>query len=534
MMVKMLLALLLAPLTLLTSVHSLRTKLIYVMAGELVALHCQSSTDQLIWTSHTRQEVNVKDSVSASADQSHLGVLIYGRSLVILRASVDHQGNYSCSLGNASRKSWFRLTVYTTQTRENEGRGQYPVTCYTPGSCTLHCPVVDIPAADSPNITVRDIAWTKDGQPSKHYFTTDEKHYFRTVEQYDSGVYTCTRSYLYDGEIYNKSFDVPLQVRPEKNVTPVTIDSPRDGVVFPVELGTTVVIDCRVNKVNSCSDSLYWLNVTQLQDKSPVFYNFTCNNNTGKKTASLVFKEVFAEHLLKHFTCISKDGITSPQFVTITLTKKPLRSYISLVQCVISIVAVTAVTAIIYVKFKIDITLFFRDTLGCRRRTSDGKSYDAFLMSYMSNTHGGLNEDDREWLESTLEERFGYRLCLHDRDVLPGDAVAEAVLNCVEQSRTVVLVPSSQASEHGSGLLSAIHAALVERHTRLIFINTEQIEMSRSGSLAEALQLLSKAGHCVTWKGRQPSSTFWKQLRYNLPATQSVGNAGSHRLFNVL
>ncbi len=50
----------------------------------------------------------------------------------------------------------------------------------------------------------------------------------------------------------------------------------------------------------------------------------------------------------------------------------------------------------------------------------DGKSYDAFLMCYDIDTDQGLNEFDRKCLESVLEERFGYSLCLYDRDVLPG------------------------------------------------------------------------------------------------------------------
>ena len=47
----------------------------------------------------------------------------------------------------------------------------------------------------------------------------------------------------------------------------------------------------------------------------------------------------------------------------------------------------------------------------------DGKSYDAFLMSYESVTDAGLNEDDRKWLERVLEDTFGYSLC---RDISPG------------------------------------------------------------------------------------------------------------------
>lgn len=147
-----------------------------------------------------------------------------------------------------------------------------------------------------------------------------------------------------------------------------------------------------------------------------------------------------------------------------------------------------------------------------------------FLMCYQSDIDGGLSEEDRKFLATTLEDQFGYSLCLYDRDVLPGQAAAEAVLDCVEQSRAVVLVPSFPDPEPGSGVLSAIHASLVERKTRLIFINTQQMEASSSGSFPEALHLLSKAGHSVTWKSWPPSSSFWKQLRYYLPAPQQIPN----------
>lgn len=86
----------------------------------------------------------------------------------------------------------------------------------------------------------------------------------------------------------------------------------------------------------------------------------------------------------------------------------------------------------------------------------------------------------------------------------------------------MVLVPSLPDPEPGNGVLSAIHASLVEQKTHLIIINTEQTEASTSGSFQEALELLSKIGDSVTWKGRPPSSHFWKQLRYHLPAPQQV------------
>lgn len=183
---------------------------------------------------------------------------------------------------------------------------------------------------------------------------------------------------------------------------------------------------------------------------------------------------------------------------------------------------------------------------------TDGKTYDAFLMCYKSDTDTGLNELDKSFLKSVLEERFGYSLCLYDRDVLPGKgmcnvsmyveekctgspsktlvcslfaAAANAVLDCIEQSRTVVLVPTSSDSCLESGLLSAIHAARVERRSRLVFIQTNAEQGPRLGSVAEALHLLAEAGDRVTWKSSSStslSSSFWKQLRYYLPALQGV------------
>lgn len=132
-------------------------------------------------------------------------------------------------------------------------------------------------------------------------------------------------------------------------------------------------------------------------------------------------------------------------------------SYVFLAVVSVCIVLVMTVTVFIYVKFKIDVTLFLRDTLRCHRSPSggsnvfgfvcftsilpfchaaesvtalmkllfslavcvDGKSYDAFLLCYNSETDAGLKDCDKKTLENVLET-FGYNLCLFDRDVIPG------------------------------------------------------------------------------------------------------------------
>ncbi|XP_068586732.1 interleukin-18 receptor 1-like [Cebidichthys violaceus] len=508
----------------LTGVCPRRTTETYIKAGEMVALYCphdrgSSHGDaKVIWTSYITQEMDLTD--MSSAEQRQMGVLVYGRSLVILSASVNHRGNYSCSLGNASSQFWFRLIVCTTQSGEYEKRTQYPQICYTQEACELNCPEVNVPARNTPNITTNGITWHKDGE------SLPTKGNFSSVEVNDHGEYTCTRSYLYYSQLYNMTFTVLLKVEPQEKSGQSMILSPRKSGVLNVDLGATVVIDCEA-VLYSVFDEVFWLDgksEVETNNSFPVFYNYTRENNAGvrKMTASLVFKSVSEEDLSKSYTC-SLESVSVNSNVTITLAQKPRPSYVSLALSIVGVVVVMVLTVVIYVRFKINITLFLRDTLSCHSSISDGKSYDAFLMCYKSDTDAGLNEDDRKCLESVLEERFGYSLCLYDRDVLPGKAAAEAVLDCIEQSRTVVLVPTSSDPGPGSGLLSAIHAALVERQTRLVVIRTETTEASRSGSLPEALQLLGEAADCVTWKGMSSmshSSSFWKQLRYQLPAPQ--------------
>lgn len=119
----------------------------------------------------------------------------------------------------------------------------YSTTCYTEESCSLECPDVNIPDKDTPNITSNGIMWHKVKKHSfifrvdlwneiRKFFTVlnlkkmlylsitqkgeSELNtgYFPSVEEDDHGVYTCTRSYLYDDKVYNMTFSVILDVQP--------------------------------------------------------------------------------------------------------------------------------------------------------------------------------------------------------------------------------------------------------------------------------------------------------------------------------
>ncbi|XP_030581960.1 interleukin-1 receptor accessory protein-like isoform X2 [Archocentrus centrarchus] len=508
----------------------LRSQELHVKAGEMAILHCphyRGYSDReadVFWTSHTVHKTNFFNNMSTSAERRQMGVQVHGRILVILRASVNHQGNYSCSFRNSSRRSWISLKVYTAQSREYDEITQYKKTCYTEEPCTLYCPDEHIPV-ETLNISSNSLTWHKEGESSP------SNDYFSSVKKEDSGIYTCTRSYLYDGQLYNMTSTMNLDVQPSEKSNTSVIISPKDNQIFDVDLDSTVVIDCKA-VMYSEFEHLFWLSGTsfvEVNSSLPVFYNYTRSASVSdhktkeiKGTASLVFRRVSEDDLSKRFICkLQSDYETS--FVTITLKQKAPPSSLSVALWIVAFVLVVmmVLTVVIYAKFKMDITLFLRDNLGCCRSTPDGKSYDTCLMYYKSTTDAGLNEDDRKTLESEMKERFGYSLCLYSPDIV---AEEEAVLDCLKQSHTLVLVPSSEDSGPGSGLLNVIQAPLKELHTHVVFIQTETAGGLNTSSSPEALQLC-KAADCVTWKGKSsllPSSSFWKQLRYYLPAQQGA------------
>ncbi|XP_034536818.1 uncharacterized protein LOC117810922 isoform X2 [Notolabrus celidotus] len=311
---------------LLTGVFSGRRREVHIKAGEMVALQCpyrrgvNHSAADLVWTHHTEQEV---DLIRSSAEQRQRGVLVDGRSMVILSVSVNHQGNYSCTYGTPSSRSWFMLTVYSTQSREYEERSTYPKTCYTQESCTLHCPDLYIPNDETPNITSRGITWNKRGevQPSNSFFpSTEEK---------DHGVYTCTRSYLYQDQVYNKTFTVLLDVRPGMIPGKAEILSPQQNDVFHVALDSILVVECRA-VASSDFDDVFWLSGTSFVERNnslPVFYNYTRDAEGMKMTASLVFRKVSEEDLSKSYTCKLESDNQPSSFVTITLAQKGGKSH---------------------------------------------------------------------------------------------------------------------------------------------------------------------------------------------------------------
>uniref|UniRef100_A0A8C6T6T1 Interleukin-18 receptor 1 n=1 Tax=Neogobius melanostomus TaxID=47308 RepID=A0A8C6T6T1_9GOBI len=473
-----------------------------VKSGEIVALECSGpNKSQEIWTT---PQTSDRGAMNWTADGT----------LVLLSASDTQQGNYTCTQGK--KKTYYELIVYTTLSSDCENFTLFSLTCHIGDSCTLKCPTAFIPKVNRKGVT-----WSKDDKVYE-----GKEIYFTKVQESHRGAYSCFWSFEYNRHIYNRTFTVKLYVEPKENIKNTGIISPSPNAVFHVDVGSSLNINCTVEaqSFSQLFDEVYWI-----MNKSSVKKNSGLRVHTKMRikenetiTVPLIFKEVSDEDLSTVFTCKLESVSQGAIAVNITLARKARPSYVAVAVVTVVIPVVLVVSVLISIKYKIHITLFLRDTLRLRNTVSDGKRFDACIMYYTGEQGAGLSEEDKRILQNMLEDHFGYNLCLFDRDVLPGRAVADAVLECVEQSRALLMVPASPDLNSESALLSAVHEALVERQTRLVFIQNKATEKAGAHPvLPETLQLLADLGHGVTWKGSfDQSSFFWKQLRYYLPPVQ--------------
>ncbi|NXI80088.1 IL18R protein, partial [Rhipidura dahli] len=143
-------------------------------------------------------------------------------------------------------------------------------------------------------------------------------------------------------------------------------------------------------------------------------------------TRLLRIKKVRDEDMHHNFTCmLQADESTQIKIVKLKKGKiQDLPVHIFTTGMVLALLFpfVAVAVVFVFVMFRVDFVLFYRNI--CRRddTAGDGKEYDAFV-SYLKDC-ASPTEEEREFalkiLPMILEENFGYKLCIFERDVFPG------------------------------------------------------------------------------------------------------------------
>lgn len=299
--------------------------------------------------------------------------------------------------------------------------------------------------------------------------------------------------------------------------------------MFTSTSGKDVKLNC--SALANEKDAFYW-NVWEENGKEPNVHeeNVTrIRTPDGKLYASRILRieNINEKNLNFSYNCsVASEGGTD--IISFVLLKKEgmvdIPGYVftrgMIVAVLISVVVVCLV--IMGVIYRVDLVLFYRHFMGKDETLTDGKAYDAFV-SYLKECGPENGEEHTfavEILPEVLEKHFGYKLCIFERDVVPGGAVVDEIHSLIEKSRRLIIVLSKSymSNEVRYELESGLHEALVERKIKVILIEFTPVRDFMF--FPQSLQLL-KSHRVLKWNADKPpsyNSRFWKNLLYLMPA----------------
>ncbi|XP_005504718.2 interleukin-18 receptor 1 isoform X1 [Columba livia] len=426
-----------------------------------------------------------------------------------------------------NKSSCFNRNHLTTETK-NAGTGY-----------SLKCSDLSVNENDS-------ITWYKD---CKNYENETERELdFKTLTVQHSGIYTCKILIHHEGKIYHSTSTIKLVVE-EDAPEAVTLEIVGRNEEIETEIGKEEILNCTgfLGYYMQEDASLYWLINQMFPEKClgiPENEPSICeeefkNLQLGNKfyvTRLLRIKKVTDEDMHHNFTCmLQADDRTQIKIVKLKKgNTRDLPVYMFTTGMVLAVLFLCVAVAAVFVcvMFRVDLVLFYRNI--CKRddTAGDGKEYDAFV-SYLKDCISP-SEEEREFalkiLPTILEENFGYKLCVFERDISPGGAVVDDIHSFIDKSRRLIIILSQNYVSDRAiyELESGLHKALVERKTKIILI--EYMPISDYNFLPESLSLLPSKT-VVKWKKDKSlpvNSRFWKNLRYLMPAKPTKTNTKGH------
>uniref|UniRef100_F7EHK1 Interleukin 18 receptor accessory protein n=1 Tax=Monodelphis domestica TaxID=13616 RepID=F7EHK1_MONDO len=364
-----------------------------------------------------------------------------------------------------------------------------------------------------------EVTWYKNGTLCPRWTSTHIE--FTEIFYRDRGVYVCD---------YKKSI----------NSTWWIVRAVVDVIVFPSYSpfshrfpGKPLTLDCKAQFEfeRNFNPVIKWFWIVSSLD---------IENDVEQKTIHFIahLKEVTKKDLRRNFICFAQNSVGNTT-LTIKLKQKKgvLFTYI-LFGTTITLVAILMTSALTY-RYWIEIVLLYRTYQAKDETLGDKKEFDAFV-SYARDSFGdldssSLNEESfaLDLLPQVLENKYGYTLCLFERDVIPGGAYTEDIVKIIKQSRRVICVLSSSYVNNPSvfELQAAVNLALEDQTLKLILIKFSPFK--EPDSLPQRVRKALSVLPTITWKNSKsapPNSRFWSRIRYHMPVKncRKLGSQGFH------
>uniref|UniRef100_A0A8B9DIP7 Interleukin-18 receptor accessory protein n=1 Tax=Anser cygnoides TaxID=8845 RepID=A0A8B9DIP7_ANSCY len=379
-----------------------------------------------------------------------------------------------------------------------------------------------------------DVKWYKDGHRVKHRENRKSlklKHneiYLNPTYDEDAGIYVCDYTLFDNTTKWTMRTAVTVEVIARNTIHPPNILYPSGVVFLEAELGKPLKLECPVQFgfERGSIRHVTW----QRNNKENI------NEKLNQKTS--VYPKGLKGHILLHvakleevsemdfrsnFTCFAQNSVGNA--TAVIQLKRKRRVFLLYILCsAISILfAFLLCTAFIYQHW-IEIVLMYRSYLVHNETTGDGKEFDAFVSYAKSDSPESdsafISEEKfaLELLPDVLENKYGYKLCILERDILPGGAYTDEVVTAIRQSRRIIIVlsPAYVSGPSIFELQAAVNCALEDKKIKLVLIKFRAFQEPETlpPVVKKALRILP----AITWKpsaSAVPNKKFWKYMCYS-------------------
>ncbi|NXF48927.1 IL1R1 protein, partial [Oceanites oceanicus] len=499
--------------------------------GQPLAIKCslekslKSGDYNLTWYKVGNQTAVPRDKLSRIHQQKNL--------IWFLPAMLEDSGDYECVVRNLTscRKMRTKVTVFERIDGLclNEKFAVVEV-IFTLSSAKVVCPHLDYFRNEK---NIQPVHWYKDCQllEGKRFASSNSDLIIFNVTVHDRGNYTCETTYTYNGKQYNISRDVSLTVEVSPPKKPPEISYPRNNSI-EVELGSQVTVDCNTTGADGYEPLQkglwFYGSICCLLDREETSYD-----GRPMYSVKLIISEVNSEDYEQPFVCQASNAFGQVASYIILKHRVPdTRRWLT--GGLVSLLILIFITLIIYKIFKIDLVLWYRNSVCAFASKEDGKIYDAYVL-YAKSSGGRsfyrLETFVRRILPDVLERQCGYNLFILGRDDLPGEAVVSVADETLKQSRRLMIILGSETSsccllEDTSEQQLAMYNALIRDGIQVILIEMDEIQDYTS--MPESIKYIKQKHGTIQWKGDfsdkscSANTRFWKKVRYRMPSRKKV------------
>lgn len=492
--------------------HCITRQHINALEGEFFSLKFCSSLSQNELSNVKWYKKNESLGLVELSSSNSSRIILRNKSLEFWPLELGDSGSYKFSTGNVTQ-NW----TLNVSRRSNQG-------CYseniTHSQSVENGQYLSIPCDEVyENFTISTSLY-KDCEKIK----SGKSFIGKSAEYEDRGYYTCVYTLHHNGKPFNFTKTYKITITKGQNLITSYLHGPNPEYI-EVELGKDVELNCSAS--GDDWSSLDWEFNKETHPKASKNNETKSDIGKNQRHISKVLKieNINEKYLNTPFVCLLTGKIQENKtFILLKKDKPDISNHVfkrGMITTVFISVAIVCLV-ILGIIYRVDLALFYRHFMRRDETLTDGKTYDAFV-SYLKDCqpeNGEAHTFAVEILPKVLEKHFGYKLCIFERDVVPGKAVVDEIHSLIEKSRRLIIVLSKSymSNEVRYELESGLHEALVERKIKIILIKFAFD--SDFSFLPQSLELL-KSHRVLKWKADKSlsyNSRFWKNLLYLMPA----------------